>query len=101
MEDKQHQERLKQIETEIFEIRREMSQFEFKAKKEEVERKKEIDKLRKESEVRRAQGEKSNEAIRNHLKHLSTLAGITFEQLDEMDFRLESASVSLARKNKT
>ena len=68
MENNQHQERLKQIETEILEIRREMSQFEFKAKKEEVERKKEIDKLRKESEVRRAQGEKSNEAIRNHLK---------------------------------
>ena len=98
MENNQHQERLKQIETEILEIRREMSQFEFKAKKEEVERKKEIDKLRKESDVRRTQSE---ESIRNHLKHLSALAGITFEQLEEMDLRLESASVSLARKNKT
>ena len=94
MENNQHQERLNQIETEIFEIRREMSQFEFKAKKEEVVRKKEIDKLR-------AKSEESNEAIRNHLRHLSTLAGITFEGLDEMDVRLESASVSLTRKNKT
>ncbi len=89
----QHEERINQIEAETFEIRREMSQYEFLAKKEEVERKKELDQMRRESEIR-------NEKIEKHLRHLSSLAGITFEQLDEMDNRLQSASVSLAKKVK-
>ena len=49
--------------------------------------------MRRESEIR-------NEKIEKHLRHLSSLAGITFEQLDELDYRLQSASVSLAKKIK-
>lgn len=94
MTNDQYQQRVNQIAAETLEIRRQMSQYEFLAKKEEVERKRELDKKRKESDLR-------NKYIENHLKHLSQLAGISFEQLDEIDSRLESASVSLARKNKT
>ena len=89
----QHQERINGIEAETSEIRRQMSQYEFQAKKEEVERKKELDKMRRESEIR-------NEKIEMHLRHLSSLAGITFEQLDGVDYRMDSASVSLAKKIK-
>ena len=89
----QHQESISRIEAETAEIRRQMSQYEFLAKKEEVERKKELDQMRRESEIR-------NEKIEIHLRHLSSLAGITFEQLDELDYRLQSASVSLAKKIK-
>ena len=88
-----HQKRIDRIETETVEIRRQLSQYEFLAKKEEVERKKELDKMRRESEFR-------NESLEKHLRHLSTLAGITFEQLDEIDSRLRSASVSLTKKVK-
>ena len=91
MENNQHQLYIDQLRTETEEIRRQMSQYEFQAKKEEVERKRELDKMRKESEAR-------NEHIENHLRHLSQLAGITFEQLDALDYRLDSASVSLPRK---
>ena len=101
MTNDQYQQRVNQIEAETLEIRRQMSQYEFLAKKEEVERKRELDKMRKESEIRREESVKRNEYIEKHLKHLSQLAGISFEQLDKIDARLESASVSLARKNKT
>lgn len=94
MTNDQYQQRVNQIAAETLEIRRQMSQYEFLAKKEEVERKRELDKKRKGSDLR-------NKYIENHLKHLSQFAGISFEQLDEIDSRLESASVSLARKNKT
>lgn len=90
----QHQESISRIEAETAEIRRQMSQYEFLAKKEEVERKKELDQMRRESEIR-------NEKIEKHLRHLSSLVGITFEQLDELDNRLQSASVSLAKKIKS
>ena len=90
----QHQESISRIEAETAEIRRQMSQYELLAKKEEVERKKELDQMRRESEIR-------NEKIEKHLRHLSSLAGITFEQLDELDYRLQSASVSLAKKIKS
>ena len=89
----QHEERINSIEAETADIRRQMSQYEFLAKKEEVERKKELDQMRKESEIR-------NEKIEKHVKHLSNLAGITFEQLEGLDGRLQSASISLAKKSK-
>ena len=94
MEIESHSMRIDRIEAETAEIRKQMLQYEFLAKKEEVERKKDLDEMRKASEVR-------NENIENHLKHLSALAGITFEQLDEIDNRLHAASVSLAGKIKS
>lgn len=94
MEIESHSMRIDRIEAETAEIRKQMLQYEFLAKKEEVERKKDLDEMRKASEVR-------NENIENHLKHLSALAGITFEQLDEIGNRLHAASVSLAGKIKS
>lgn len=90
----QHQESINRIEAQTADIRRQMSQYKLLAKKDEVERKKELDQMRRESEVR-------HEKIEKHLRHLSSLAGITFEQLDELDNRLQSASVSLAKTIKT
>ena len=94
MEIESHIMRIDRIEAETAEIRKQMLQYEFLAKKEEVERKKDLDEMRKASELR-------NKNIDNRLRHLSALAGITFEQLDEMDGRSQTASVSLAGKIKS
>ena len=93
MEIESHIMRIDRIEAETAEIRKQMLQYEFLAKKEEIERKKDLDEMRKDSQIR-------NENLKDHLKHLSALAGITFEQLDEMDGRSQTASVSLAGKMK-
>ena len=85
MENK-HQEKLNQIEAECNEIKRQILQLEFQHKKDMVD-------YKKESELR-------NRQIERHLRHLSKLAGITFEELDAMDDRLTSAAEPLSRSRK-
>ncbi len=81
-----HQEKLNQIEAECREIKRQILQLEFQTKKDMAD-------LKKESELR-------NRQIELHLRHLSKLAGITFEELDAIDDRLTSAAVPLSRSRK-
>jgi len=81
-----HKEKLNQIEAECREIKRQILQLEFQTKKDMAD-------LKKESELR-------NRQIELHLRHLSKLAGITFEELDAIDDRLTSAAVPLSRSRK-
>jgi len=72
-----HQEKLNRIEAECGKIKRQILQLEFQNKKDIAELEKETAELKKESELR-------NRQIELHLRHLSKLAGITFEELDAM-----------------
>jgi len=81
-----HQEKLNQIEAECREIKRQILQLEFQTKKDMAD-------LKQESELR-------NRQIELHLRHLSKLAGITFEELDAIDDRLTSVAVPLSRSRK-
>ena len=81
-----HQKKLNQIEADCSEIKRQILQLEFQHKKDMVD-------YKKESELR-------NRQIERHLRHLSKLAGITFEELDAMDDRLTSAAEPLSRSRK-
>ncbi|HSK74291.1 MAG TPA: hypothetical protein VK892_21505 [Pyrinomonadaceae bacterium] len=87
------EERIKEIKADILEIERQIKKLEFQHKKD-------IAALQKESEERWRRIEKQNEYVERHLKHLSQLAGVTFEELDAMDERLVSASAALSRKNR-
>ncbi len=91
--DNNHEEKIKAIKTEIAEIERQIKHLEFQHKKDMTEANRRFEQY---SESIK----KDNAATAKHLKHLSQLAGITFEELDELDNRLEGASVSLSRKNK-
>ena len=88
-----HQEKLNRIEAESSEIKRQILLLEFQTKKDIVELEKETAELKKESELR-------NRQIELHLRHLSKLAGITFEELDAIDDRLTAAAVPLSRSRK-
>ena len=88
-----HEKKIEAVEAEIAELERQIKKLEFQHKRDIAEANSRFDQY---SESIK----KDNAATARHLKHLSQLAGITFEELDALDDRLESASVSLSRKNK-
>ena len=95
-----HEKRIQKIETECVELRKQILQLEFQQKKDIHEFEKRSKVKAEEDERRRKESDKEWERTKKHLRHLSQLAGITFERLEELDERLESASVSLSRKDK-
>ncbi len=95
-----HEKRIQKIEAECVEIRKQSMQLEFQNKKDIREFEKQQEQRRKEHEQWRKEIDKDFKFLSSHAKHLSKLAGITFEELGELDERLESASVSLSRKSK-
>ena len=75
MTDAEHEENIKNIRTETEEIKRQIMQLEFQHKKDIVE----TDKRFKES----------CEQINRQIKHIAKLVGITYEELDNLDFKLQ------------
>lgn len=88
-----HEKRIEKIEAECVELRKQILQLEFQHKKD-------IREFEKYSQVQTQKSDKEWERTNKHLRHLSQLAGISFERLEELDERLESASISLSRKGK-
>jgi len=95
-----HQEKLNRIEAESSEIKRQILLLEFQTKKDIVELEKDIVELEKETAELKKESELRNRQIELHLRHLSKLAGITFEELDAIDDRLTAAAVPLSRSRK-
>lgn len=93
MTDSAHEKRIQKIEAECVELKKQIMQLEFQHKKDTLESEKQHEKWRKEID-------KDFKFLSAHAKHLSQLAGITFEELGELDERLETASASLSRKSK-
>ncbi len=107
MDNATHEKRIQKIEAECVEIKKQILQLEFQNKKDirEFEKRsknvaEEDARKWKEHEQWRKELEKDFKFLSAHAKHLSKLAGITFEEFGELDERLESASVSLSRKSK-
>lgn len=88
-----HEKRIQKIETECVELRKQILQLEFQHKKD-------IREFEKHSQVQTEKYDREWERTKKHLRHLSQLAGIAFERLEELDERLESASISLSHKGK-
>lgn len=93
MDNATHEKRIQKIEAECVEIKKQILQLEFQHKKD-------IREFEKQSQSQTEKYDREWERTKKHLRHLSQLAGITFEQLEELDERLESASVSLSRKTR-
>ena len=118
MNDTAHEKRIKNIEAECLELKKQILQFEFQHKKDiaefEKRHKKDIaefdrisqirshehERRTEERERRRKEIDKNLQQLSAHAAHLSKLTGIAFEELGEIDQRLESASLSLSRKRK-
>ena len=95
-----HEKRIEKIEAECVEIKKQILQLEFQHKKDIVEFSKESDERWKKIDKQSEQTARHLEQLSAHANHLSKLTGIAFEDFDELDGRLESASVSLSRKRK-
>ncbi len=91
MENSTHEKRLKKIEAECAELRRQILKLEFQNKKDTVA-------FRTESNERWQRFERLREQTQRHLNHLSQLTGLTFEIADDIDDRLDAASKPLVRK---
>ena len=82
MTEAEHEENIKKIRTETEEIKRQIMKLEFQHKKDIVEARKrsaELDKLIKEN----------IEQTTKQIKYVAKLAGITYEELDNLDFKLQ------------
>ena len=84
--------RLTKVEDETNKLRRDILQLEFQHKKD-------VADFEKRFQVNLDSIQSSLDHTGKHLRHLSQLVGITFEKLDNLDDRLESASISLSPKN--
>ncbi|MBK8812936.1 MAG: hypothetical protein IPN69_19705 [Acidobacteria bacterium] len=91
MENSTHEKRLKKIEAECAELRRQILKLEFQNKKD-------IFSFRKESDERWLRFEKISDRTQRHLDHLSQLTGIAFDTFEDLDDRLDAESKPLARK---
>lgn len=88
-----HEKRLKKIEAETLEIKKEIMQLEFQHKKDHITAQKEADQRQKEADERAKR-------MDLHLKHLSKLMGITYEELENLDSKIQNAGQILARRRK-
>jgi hypothetical protein len=86
-----HEEKIKQIEAETAEIKRQMMKLEFQHKKDIVEAQKRFDEAEKRFDER-------SDKIQRQLDYITKLVGISFEELDQMDERLFSASIPLGQR---
>ncbi len=98
MESSTHEKRLKKIEAECAELRRQILKLEFQSKKDSVESRKAREQFQKESDERWLRFEKISDRTQRHLDHLSQLTGIAFDTFEDLDGRLDAASKPLARK---
>lgn len=72
MTEAEHKERLRKIETETEKIKQQIMQLEFQHKKDAVE-------------------------IRKIIKHVAKLVGITYDELDKLDFKLQETGRHLSK----
>ena len=107
MNDTAHEKRIRNIEAECLELKKQILQFEFQHKKDVAEfdrrsqiRAQEHERRSEERERRWKEIDKNLQQLSAHAAHLSKLTGIAFEELGEIDERLESASLSLSSKRK-
>ena len=82
----EHEERLRKIEAETEEIRRQMMQFEFQSKKDIA-------------EADRRFRERQDHSQRQ-IDHLIKLVGLTYDELDEIDATLTETDIVLTRPRK-
>lgn len=98
MKNQPHENRLEVIEAECAELRRQILKLEFESKKDAVEARRAHEKFVRESEIRWQRYTELREQTRLHLNHLSNLTGLAFDDIFEIDARLDAASKHLARK---
>ena len=86
MTDAEHEKSINKIRSETEAIRLQIMQLEFQHKKDIVEADKQF--------------KKSNEQITRQIKHIAKLVGITYEELDNMDLKLQETGRYLGQPRK-
>ena len=96
----EHEERLRKIEAETEEIRRQMMQFEFQSKKDiaEVDRRFEARQDRTQKQI--DQLVTRSDRTQRQIDHLVQLIGLTYDALDDIDATLTETGIVLTRPRK-
>lgn len=88
-----HEKRLKKIEAETLEIKKQIMQLEFQNKKDIVASQKRLEewsKERKEWDI----------LMTKKIQHIAQLAGIAYEELDNLDLKVQEAGLRLSKPRK-
>lgn len=93
MTDANHDKRIKKIEAEMVELRKQIMQIEFISKRDSSMAKREHEAARKESD-------RINARIDKKLNHVSTLMGIAYDELDMLGEKIQESGRVLARPRK-
>ena len=88
-----HEKRIKKMEAEMVELRKQIMQVEFISKRD-------SSAAKKEHEIARKEHERVSAQIERQIKHLSTIMRITYDELDNLDAKVQESGAILARPRK-
>ena len=100
MTDANHEKRIKKIEAEMVELRKQIMQVEFISKRDSSAAKRTQEAAQREHEAARKEHEKVSAQIDRQIKHVSTIMGITYDELNMLDEKIQESGRALARPRK-
>ncbi len=95
-----HEKRLKKIEAETLEIKKQIMQLEFQHKKDIVAADKRIEASEKRFEETKRVHEEWDSMMTKKIQHIAQLVGITYEELDNLDLKVKEAGQVLSKPRK-
>ena len=93
MTDANHEKRIKKMKAEMVDLRKQIMQIEFISKRDSLASKREHEAARKESH-------RINALIHKKIQHISTIMGITYDELNLLDEKIQESGRTLARPRK-
>ena len=93
MTDANHEKKIKKVEAEIVELRKQIMQIEFISKTDTAA-------ARQEHEAARKEFDRTNNIINRQIQHLSRLMGITYDELDLFDGKVQESGRVLGQPRK-
>lgn len=93
MTDANHEKRIKKNEAEMVELRKQIMQIEFISKRDTAA-------ARREHEAARKEHEKISAQIDKQIQHISKIMGITYDELNMLDEKIQESGRVLARPRK-
>lgn len=93
MTDANHEKRIKKIETEIVELRKQIMQIEFVSKRDHAAAQREHEAAKKEFDA-------NDKKIQKRIDYIAKLAGITLDELDLLDEKIRTSGRGLAQPRK-
>src|SRR5262249_23739892 len=96
MTEEEHREKIQSIQTETAEIQKRIVELDEQIRRQEVQNKKDIGEAQSRFDAWEDRFDKGNDPITKKINHIAKLAGITYEELDNLDNKIIQAGHELA-----